>query len=589
MSDYSSLFKRLKRSGKYFANPKSAWVATVVSVIVMSLTEPLVPALLKPLLDEGFSGGQIQVWLVPFCILGLFGIRGFCAFTGQVTLAKVANLGLYGLRKAMFTRLQDAHPSLFRLQSSSALGNTLVYEVQSGAYMMVNSILSVTRDSLTLIALIGYLLYLNWKLSLIVAFLFPSVAWLMKAMTKRLFKLTTSNQQATDELAYVVEENALAFREIRLYGAQKSQIDRFVKLGETLERLAMKSTVASSALTPLTQMMSAIALSAVISIALLQSSQSGTTVGGFAAFVTAMLMLVAPIKHLSEVAGPITRGLAALERGIDLIENTPVESGGTHSVTHAKGELTLKDVSVQYSAELAPALQNISLTIPCGQTVALVGSSGSGKTTLASLLPRILDVSSGEVMLDGVNVKDWDLSNLRSHFAMVSQNVIVLNDTLAKNVALGQEVDLARVRECLISANLGSYLESLPEQEQTVVGHNASQLSGGQRQRLALARALYKDAPILILDEATSALDNESESLVQSALAKLQKDRTTIVIAHRLSTIEHAQRILVMDHGHIIESGTHQELLDKAGAYAALFKLGNVTGESVALETTPSA
>jgi subfamily B ATP-binding cassette protein MsbA len=579
MTDLSQLITRLKRAGKYFSNPKSAWVATIVSVIIMSLTEPLVPALLKPLLDDGFQGGQIRIWLVPVCILGLFGIRGICAFTGQVTLAKVANHGLYGLRKAMFSRLQDAHPSLFRLQTSSALGNTLVYEVQSGAYMMVNSILSVTRDSLTLLALIGYLLYLNWKLSLIVAFLFPSVAWLMKAMTKRLFKLTTSNQQATDELAYVVEENALAFREIRLYGAQQSQIDRFVKLGETLERLAMKSTIASSALTPLTQMMSAVALSAVISIALLQSTESGTTVGGFAAFVTAMLMLVAPIKHLSEVAGPITRGLAALERGIDLIETTPIETGGTHKSPKAKGELVLRGVSVQYAKDLNPALDNISLTITCGETVALVGSSGSGKTTLASLLPRILDVNSGDVLLDGVNVKEWDLANLRSHFAMVSQNVIVLNDTLAKNVALGQEVNNQRVRECLISANLQAYYESLPEQENTLVGHNASQLSGGQRQRLALARALYKDAPILILDEATSALDNESESIVQHALSRLQKGRTTIVIAHRLSTIEHAQRILVMDHGRIIESGTHKELIEKSGAYAALFKLGSFGGD----------
>ena len=581
MTDYSQLLTRLKRAGKYFVKPKSAWALTIASTVVMSITEPLVPALLKPLLDEGFQGGSIQIWLVPVCILGLFGIRGLCAFTGQVMLAKVANLGLYGLRKSMFTRLQNAHPSLFRLQTSSALGNTLVYEVQNGAYMMVNSILSVTRDSLTILALIGYLLFLNWKLSLIVAFLFPSIAWLMKAMSKRLFNLTTSNQKATDELAYVVEENVLAFREIRLYGAQQSQIDRFVKLGETLERLAMKSTVSSSALTPLTQMMSAVALSAVISIALLQSTHTGTTVGGFAAFVTAMLMLIAPIKHLSEVAGPITRGLAALERGIDLIENTEIEKGGDFKSTRARGDLVLSNVTVQYQTDVAPAINQISLRIQPGETIALVGSSGSGKTTLASLFPRILDANSGEVLLDGVNVKDWDLNNLRQHFAMVSQNVIVLNDTLAKNVALGQEVDNKRVRDCLVSANLGAFLESLPEQENTVVGHNASQLSGGQRQRLALARALYKDAPILILDEATSALDNESESLVQSALVRLEEGRTTIVIAHRLSTIEHATRILVMDAGRIIESGTHRELLDKGGAYSALFKLGDFGHEQV--------
>jgi subfamily B ATP-binding cassette protein MsbA len=397
----------------------------------------------------------------------------------------------------------------------------------------------------------------------------------MKITTKRLFKLTTSNQKATDELAYVVEENALAFKEIRLYGAQQSQINRFVQLGETLERLAMKSTIASSSLTPLTQLMSAIALSAVITIALVQSSQTGTTVGGFAAFVTAMLMLVAPIKHLSEVAGPITRGLAALERGIDLIENTPIETGGEHKSTRANGQIVLSNVTVQYQPDLAPALNDISLTINPGETVALVGASGSGKTTLASLLPRIIDSNSGEIFLDGVNVKDWDLNNLREQFAMVSQNVIVLNDTLARNVALGQEFDIKKVLDCLITANLGDYLESLPDRENTLVGHNASQLSGGQRQRLAIARALYKDAPILILDEATSALDNESESQVQSAISKLQINRTTIVIAHRLSTIEHAQRILVMDKGQIVESGTHKELLDYSGYYANLFKLGD--------------
>ncbi len=575
MTDYQEIFTRLKRAYRYFNKPKSAWIATVTSVIVMSVTEPLAPALLKPLLDDGFQGGTIPIWLVPICILGLFGVRGFCAFTGQVTLAKVANKGLYSLRKAMFTRLQNAHPSLFRLQTSSALGNTLVYEVQNGAYMMVNSILTVTRDSLTLVSLIGYLLYLNWKLSIVVAFLFPSVALLMKITTKRLFKLTTSNQKATDELAYVVEENALAFKEIRLYGAQQSQINRFVQLGETLERLAMKSTIASSSLTPLTQLMSAIALSAVITIALVQSSQTGTTVGGFAAFVTAMLMLVAPIKHLSEVAGPITRGLAALERGIDLIENTPIETGGEHKSARANGQIVLSNVTVQYQPDLAPALNDISLTINPGETVALVGASGSGKTTLASLLPRIIDSNSGEIFLDGVNVKDWDLNNLREQFAMVSQNVIVLNDTLARNVALGQEFDIKKVLDCLITANLGDYLESLPNRENTLVGHNASQLSGGQRQRLAIARALYKDAPILILDEATSALDNESESQVQSAISKLQINRTTIVIAHRLSTIEHAQRILVMDKGQIVESGTHKELLDYSGYYANLFKLGD--------------
>ena len=301
------------------------------------------------------------------------------------------------------------------------------------------------------------------------------------------------------------------------------------------------------------------------------------TVGGFASFVTAMLMLVAPIKHLSEVAGPLTRGLAALERGLELIESTAVESGGSFRLQRAQGRLTFQQVGVQYQADLPWALKNINLEVQPGETVALVGSSGSGKTSLVNLLPRFVEWTEGDVQLDGVSLRDWHLHDLREQFAMVSQNVVVLNDSLACNVALGQEPDRAKVLACLEAANLGAYLASLPNHIDTMVGHNASSMSGGQRQRLAIARALYKDAPVLILDEATSALDNESERLVQDALQTLQQGKTTLVIAHRLSTIESADRIVVMSHGQIVETGTHASLLALDGAYAAMFKLKNAT------------
>ena len=575
MPQTASLLKRLDRARHYFSKPTLAWVASIVSVVIISLTEPLVPALLKPLLDQGFQKGNLQLWSIPLALMGLFAVRGLCAFVGQVSLARVANRGLFTLRLEMFQRLLDAHPSLFRNQTSSALGNTLVYEVQLGANLLVNALLSLSRDTMTLIALIGYLLFLNWKLSLIVAFLFPAIAWLMKVVTKRLYGLTKSNQDATDALAYVVEENALAYREVRLHGAQKSQMQRFEHLGRLMDRIAMKSAVAGSSLTPLTQLMAAAALSAVISMALHQSDQNGTTVGEFVAFVTAMLMLVAPIKHLSEIASPLTRGLAALERGLDLIETTQIEETGSFSKPRALGHIRLEKVVVKFDGDSPAALQEVDLEIRPGESVALVGASGAGKTTLVNLLPRFVDISAGHVYLDDMNIRDWNIASLRSQFAMVSQQVVVLNDTLANNVALGLTMDFARVQQCLQDANLGDYVAGLSEGIHSTVGHNASQLSGGQRQRLAIARAFYKDAPILILDEATSALDNDSERAVQEAMVRLQKGRTTLLIAHRLSTIEHADRIVVMAKGKIIEMGTHRELLQHKDTYYMLYNLTN--------------
>ena len=569
---------RLPRAFAHFTHPVSAWIITAVCVILVSATEPLIPALLKPLLDKGFAQTDFPVWQVPLALIGLFGLRGLGVFLSQVAMAKATNQGLFELRLKMFARLQNADLALFKQQSASALGNTLVFEVQNGALQMVSSVMSLVRDSLTLLALVAYLLYLNWQLSLIVALLFPAVAWLMKAMSKRLYQITRDTQSATDELAYVVEETSLAYREIRLHHAQSMQMGRFEQLAQQLKRLAMKTSIASSGITPLTQIMSAMALSGVISIALLQSQQTGMTVGGFASFVTAMLMLIAPIKHLSEVTGPLTRGLAALERGFELIENTPVETGGSHSTDKARGHLEFKDVSVKYQNDMPWALQHINLSIQPGETVALVGSSGSGKTTLANLLIRFVDCSQGQALVDGVAVQNWDLLSLRKQFALVSQNVVVLNDTLATNVALGQTPNEQRVIDCLQAAHLSDYLANLPQHIHTVVGHNASILSGGQRQRLAIARALYKDAPILILDEATSALDNESERLVQDALQSLQRNRTTLVIAHRLTTVEKADRIIVMEHGRIVEQGTHPQLLLAQGAYAAMFKLSQSSG-----------
>jgi subfamily B ATP-binding cassette protein MsbA len=565
-----NLFQRFARLWPTIRSSRAGLVAAVIGSVLTAATEPAIPALMNKLLDQGFGKGTLPLWLVPVAIIGLFALRSISGFISQFGLAWTANRAVLTLREGIFNHLMACEPALFTKSTASGMTNTLVYEAQAGVTILVASLQTLVRDSLTLIALLGYLLWLNWQLTLAVALLFPAVGLVMRLIGKRLHRLTVEGQKATDDLAYVVEENMLAWRIVRLHGAEQQQAGRFRISAEQVRRLMMKAVVAGGSMTPITQMLAACALSGVITAALWQSSSGGATVGSFVAFVMALLQLIAPVKHLSDVMASLTRGLAAVERGLDLIEHSPVEQGGNHDSGRARGDLRFDGVTLRYREDTAPAVDGVTLHVAAGETVALVGPSGAGKTTLVNLLPRFIDPTSGGITLDGVPLPQWNVKALRRQFALVSQDVVLFNDTVAANVALGAELTRDQVRAALKAAHLLDFVDSLPQGLDTLIGHNGNQLSGGQRQRLAIARAIAKDAPVLILDEATSALDSESERAVQAALEGLMKGRTTLVIAHRLSTIEKADRVVALDGGRVAEQGTHAQLLSQGGLYARL-------------------
>ena len=578
----SGLWSKLRVLFPYFAGTRWAFTLGALGAAFAAVCETGVAWLLVPLVDGGMKAIPIKfladlprppLWAIPVALVVLFALRGAAGFVVDYTLAWAANAATLRLRSQLFSRLLDGHPQLFVARSASSLMNTVVYEVLSGVTQLVGAAQTLLKDSFSVIAFLGTMLLLNWRLTLVIAALGPAVGYVMRVFGKRMHRITKESQVAVDRLGYVVEENVMAWRTVRLHGVQDVQRARFEVSSKALRRLLMKSTVAGATVTPVTQLLTAMALAAAIGMALWQNSTGGTTMGAFVAFITAAVALATPMRRLSDVSAPISRGIASVERALALIHNAPSETGGSYVPTgRSRGELALRDVSVRFG-ENVPALDRITMAVAAGETIALVGPSGAGKSTLVNLLPRFLDPSVGTITLDGVALPEWNLHALREQFALVSQDVVLFNDTVAANVCFGAAFDAQRMRAALVAANLGKFVDGLPQGAETVIGHNGTQLSGGQRQRLAIARAIYKDAPILILDEATSALDSESEQLVQQALQTLMKGRTSLVIAHRLSTIERADRIIALEAGRVIEQGSHADLLTHGGLYARLHAL----------------
>jgi len=559
-------------------------IGSLLAMALVAGAETSIPALMKPLLDRGFTGQlDNKLWQVPLFLVGLAMVRSLAQFLSNYLLTRVINAVLLKLREQMFQTLLHARTVFFQKNSASNLINAVVFEVNNVLSIMGGMLISLVRDSLTVVGLMGYLIYLNWRLTLVVLIIFPVIALIMSKINKRLRALNREQQGLTSELAYIVEEAAAGYKIVKVHGAEQYEMRRFMEKAERLRQFALKSAVAGGLNQPITQLIASMALSVVLVIALMQSATEGTTVGGFASFVTAMMLVISPLKHLADINQPLQRGLTAAEMIFTLIdepfEEEESRTPNMKALAKTKGGIRFENVSFSYQQEVGrkDALTDINLSIRPGEIVAFVGPSGGGKSTLVNLLPRFFKPTSGHIFLDDTPLEEIVLSDLRKQIAFVSQDVILFNDTIAANVAYGavaeEGIDRGRVIEALEAANLSAMIKELPDGIDSMVGDNGNRLSGGQRQRLAIARAIYKNAPILILDEATSALDSESERQVQDALERLMAGRTTLVIAHRLSTIEHADRIVVLEHGKVVENGSHEDLIKQDGLYANLHRI----------------
>jgi len=545
--------------------------------LVFASTQPMFAALMKYMVDSLNANQRDAIYWIPLASVAIVLVRGIGSFLGSYFIALVSNRVVHTLRCQLFDRYTLLPSSFFDDNNSGHLISRITFNVQQVTGAATDAIKVVAREGFTVIGLFAYLFYMNWLLSLIFIVIAPIIGLVVKIATKRFRSISKKIQTSMGEITHISSEMVIGNRVVKSFGGEDYEQQRFHNASKYSFQQAMRMVKTSAIQTPLLQLIVSIALGTLIFLSLLLMGDS--TTGEFIAYITAAGLIPKPIRQLSEVNATIQKGITAAESVFEILDEDLEKNSGSHYVARVNGELEFKNLNYRYKGTEKLVLNNISFNVAAGKTIALVGHSGSGKTTLANLIPRFYDHIDGEILLDGIEISDYELGNLRSHISLVTQHVTLFNDTIERNIAYGSLGTFSReqVIDAATKAHAMEFIEQLPDGLDTLIGENGLKLSGGQRQRLAIARALLKDAPLLILDEATSALDTESERKIQAALETAMKGRTTLVIAHRLSTIERADIIAVMDKGKIVDIGTHQSLQESSRIYE---KLQNPKGDS---------